>query len=145
MNSPNLDTNSTLTQYRECIKSFHHLERTSWQLPSLAIVLLNIMGAVAWGVLGAGLPRVLLLVMGGIMMLAFAMAAQRFTLCMSPQVGIVARIRRLEESMGLDFIYGNYERLYGVKRGASDYMTYALYIFAAGMFIQAIFALVEAL
>jgi len=134
-----------LTQYQECIQSFHHLERASWQLPSLAIILLSIIGSIAWGVLEPGFPRVILLFIGGILMLAFAFAARRFSLCMSPQVGIIGRIRALEKKLRLKFIYGSYPDLYQGKRGASDYLTYALFVIAAAVFVLAILAMIEAL
>lgn len=140
-----MDKNRELTQYQECVQSFHHLERASWQLPSLAIVLLSIIGSVAWGILGPGFPRVILLFIGGVLMLSFAFAAQRFTLCMSTQKGIIGRIQALEEKLELEFIYGSYHDLYENKRGASEYLTYALFVIAAAVFVLAIFAIIEAL
>ncbi|MFC1956581.1 hypothetical protein ACFLWZ_08760 [Chloroflexota bacterium] len=132
-----------LAQYHECIQSFHHLERASWQLPSFAIILLSIIGSVAWGVLDSGYPRVILLLIGGILMLSFALAAGRFSLCMSQQVGIIMRIRALEEQLGLQFIYGSYSDLYEGKKGASVYLTCALFIIAVLVFVLAILAIVE--
>lgn len=134
-----------LAQYQECVQSFHHLERTSWQLPSLAIILLSIIGSIAWGVLEPGFPRSILLFIGGILMLAFAFASKRFSRCMSPQVGIISRIVALEEKLDLEFIYGSYPDLFSGKRAASNYLTYGLFIIAAAVFVLAILAMIEAL
>lgn len=134
-----------LAQYQECVQSFQHLERTSWQLPSFAIVLLSIIGSIAWGVLEPGFPRSILLFIGGILMLAFAFASKRFSHCMSPKVGIISRIVALEKKLGLEFIYGSYPKLFNGKIGASDYLTYALFVIAVAVFALAILAMIEAL
>lgn len=141
------DTNK-LAQYKECVQSFHHLERASWQLPSLAIILLSIICTIAWQVLVPGFPRAILLYCGSAIMIAFAYAAKRFSCCMSVDKGIISRISALEVDLGLGFIYGDKEYLYGkephYKRGATYYLCVALFVIAAAVFVLAILATIEA-
>ena len=120
-----------LRQYHECIESFHHFERTVWQIPSITVLLISAVVAAAYTAVPEGLPRVLLLFIGAAITGALWLAIARFTYCMKEDVGIIKRIRDLEKTLGLNFIYGHYPALYEDERpkwrfwyrfGASQYL-----------------------
>ena len=100
-------------QYHECIESFHHFERTVWQLPSVTILVISAVVAAAYTAAPEGLPRVLLLFIGAVITGALWLAIARFTYFMREDVGIIKRIRELEKTLNLDFVYGHFPALYG--------------------------------
>ena len=141
-----------LRQYHECMESFHHLERTVWQLPSITVLLISAVVAAAYTAVPEGLPRVLLLFIGAAITGALWLAIARFTYCMKEDVGIIRRIRDLEKTLDLDFIYGYFPALYGDERpkwrfwyrlGASQYLNMAMFLGFMLMLALAIFELVK--
>ena len=140
-------TDKLLAQYREAVATYHHLERTLWQLPSITILVISAVVGVAYQILLPGVPRVLLLFIAAFVSLGVTVAMARFSYCIGKQAGVINRLRDIEVALGLGFIYGDFRKLFEDKKpkvrfwlrwGTDKWLTLALLIVTGLLFALAI-------
>lgn len=140
-------TNKLLAQYREAVATYHHLERTLWQLPSITILVIAAVVGVAYEVLPPGVSRVLLLLIAAFVSLGVTVAMARFSYCIGKEAGVINRLRDIEVVLHLGFVYGDFKKLFEDKRpkwrfwlrwGTDKWLTVALLIVTGLLFGLAI-------